>query len=84
MLINSHWIQTITRLLKTNGFAYALSNPSSVNRETFAKHAVSVYISLMFIVFLLCVFLFFSFVNPLAGQLVFCTAGMLTNKVTLN
>ena len=37
ILINSPWIQTITRLLKSNGFADAISNPSSVNRETFAK-----------------------------------------------
>ena len=37
ILINSRWIQTIIRLLKSNGFADALSNPSNVNRETFAK-----------------------------------------------
>ena len=37
ILINSRWIQTITRLLKSNGFADSLNNPSNVNKETFAK-----------------------------------------------
>ena len=35
--INSRWVQTITRLLKTNGYAYVLHNPKNVDRNKLSE-----------------------------------------------
>ena len=35
--INSCWVQTITRLLKTNGYAYVLHNPKNVDRNKLSE-----------------------------------------------
>ena len=35
--INSQWIQTVTKLLKSNGFSYAISSSLSVDKDKFHK-----------------------------------------------
>ena len=35
--INSQWIQTVTKLLKSNGFSYVISSPLSVDKDKFHK-----------------------------------------------
>ena len=35
--INSRWVQTITRLLKTNGYAYVLHNPKNVDKNKLSE-----------------------------------------------
>ena len=35
--INSQWIQTVTKLLKGNGFSYVISSPLSVDKDKFHK-----------------------------------------------
>ena len=35
--INTCWMQTLSRLLKTNGFAYVLFNAQNLNRDQLSK-----------------------------------------------
>ena len=35
--INTRWMQTLSRLLKTNGFTYVLFNTQNLNRDQLSK-----------------------------------------------